>query len=501
MRLKRPAPNGGDMNAQRPNIVLIMTDQMRADCLGVENHPVVETPNVDELAAKGVRFTSAYSAVPSCIAARAALFTGMTQKNHGRVGYRDGVVWDYGRTLAGELSAAGYQTQAVGKMHVSPTRNMLGFHNVILHDGYMHYNRNFRKPYAQYDDYSVWLGRRFGHDHSYDFTASGLNCNSWCARPWHLAEEAHPTTWVGTESVDFLRRRDPQKPFFLFMSFVRPHAPLDPPPAYFDMYRDREMPDPPIGDWARTNFENGESLRIDTGEGRIGRAALRRARAAYYACITHIDAQINRLRQALFEYELRDNTFFVFISDHGEMLGDHNLFRKELPYDGSARIPFIVTPPPGWNSMRNRALAQVVELRDVMPTILDAANVAIPPSVEGTSVLPLVRGENPLWREYLHGEHSGSNSNHYVTDGKTMYVWFSQTGREQLFDLASDPQNRIDLAGEASMKDVLEKFRRRLICELKGREEGYSDGEKLIVGRAPKAILAHLERCVEKRHA
>ena len=104
--------------AKRPNVLLLVADQWRGDCLGIAGHPEVKTPYLDALAIQGARFSRAYSAVPSCIAARAALFTGMRPEHHGRVGYEDGVRWDYPNTLAGCFTRAGYQTQCVGKMHV-----------------------------------------------------------------------------------------------------------------------------------------------------------------------------------------------------------------------------------------------------------------------------------------------------------------------------------------------------------------------------------------------
>ncbi|MFW5829961.1 MAG: sulfatase-like hydrolase/transferase, partial [Planctomycetota bacterium] len=119
------------------NIVLIVADQWRSDTLGCAGHPCVQTPHLDRLAADGIRFRNAYSATPSCIPARAAMLTGLSQRRHGIVGYDEGVVWNYQHTLAGTLAAAGYHTQCVGKMHVKPFRNLMGFHNVVLHDGYL----------------------------------------------------------------------------------------------------------------------------------------------------------------------------------------------------------------------------------------------------------------------------------------------------------------------------------------------------------------------------
>ncbi len=121
----------------KPNILFLMTDQMRGDCMGIAGHPDVKTPYLDSLASTGQYFPNAYTACPSCIAARASLMTGLSPEHTGRVGYKDGVSWDYPITLAGELGKAGYDTQCVGKMHVHPLRNRLGFDDVQLHDGYL----------------------------------------------------------------------------------------------------------------------------------------------------------------------------------------------------------------------------------------------------------------------------------------------------------------------------------------------------------------------------
>ena len=236
---------------ERPNIVLLMTDQMRGDCLGIAGHPDVKTPYLDSLADMGTLYTNAYSACPTCVPARATLHTGMSQRHTGRVGYEDGVRWDYEHTLAGELSKAGYYTQCVGKMHVHPLRNYLGFHNVRLHDGYLHAYRAPDVPYYESqkvaDDYYWWLKQQLGV--AADPLESGLDCNSWISRSWMQEEKYHPTNWVAEECLDFLRRRDTEMPFFLMASFVRPHAPLDPPQYYLDLYQNKELVPPYTGDW------------------------------------------------------------------------------------------------------------------------------------------------------------------------------------------------------------------------------------------------------------
>ena len=476
--------------AERPNIVFITCDQWRGDCLGCDGHPVVETPHLDQLAAEGTRFTNAFTAVPSCIAARAAILTGMSQRNHGRVGYRDGVTFDYPHTLPGELAAAGYHTQGVGKMHFAPARNLCGFHNVVLHDGYLHYERKARKNYDLVDDYMPWLRMKAGADA--DLIMHGLNANAWVARPWHYDEALHPTTWATTMAIDFLRRRDPLRPFFLWLSYVRPHPPLDPPACYFEQYIRQEFPPVPMGDWAD---REARMKRVDGGVGFMGERQLHRARAAYYAQITHIDHQIGRLLEYLAEHEVQNDTLILFTSDHGELLGDHNLFRKALPFQGSARVPFIVRPPRSWRLPGGRVVDAPVELRDVMPTLLEAAGAPVPDSVDGLSVLPFCRGETPReWREYIHGEHAyGPQSNHFIVDGRWKYAWFSQDGREFLFDLRNDPDELHNLADAPEAEPVLKEMRARLVRELTGREEGYTDGERLIPGRPARAILSFLE--------
>lgn len=483
----------------KPNVLLIMVDQMRADCLSIMDHPVVDTPNLDQLARGGALFKNAYAATPSCIPARASVLTGMSQGSTGRVGYQDKVPWNYEHTIADAFAGAGYHTQAVGKMHVYPTRNLCGFHNVVLHDGYMHYNRfkfntTTSESFEQTDDYLPWLREKSGADA--DLTDLGLDCNaSTVARPWHLPEALHPTNWVTTQSIDFLRRRDPSKPFFLNMSFVRPHPPFDPPEVFYDMYRDLDLPDPPIGDWADAKDEKRAGLNPVTDRGIVPEKRMQRAQAAYYALITHIDHQIGRFLNAMQEYGVYDDTVILFVSDHGELLGDHHLFRKSLPYEGSTKVPFIIADPGNHLDIeKNQTAEEVVELRDIMPTLLDAANVAIPETVEGRSVLPLLRNEKDVsWRAYIHGEHEyGKESFHYITDGKEKYIWFSQTGEEQFFDLSQDPLELHNLARRDDHRQRIQVRRAQLMKELTGREEGYTDGEKLLPGQTVHPTLSHI---------
>lgn len=480
----------------QPNLLFINVDQMRADCLSILGHPVVDTPYLDQLASDGTLFESAYSATPTCVPARSAILSGQSQETHGKIGYQDGLSWNFEHTLPGELSNSGYQTQCVGKMHVYPTRKRCGFDNVVLHDGYLHHNRfkyNTKEDesFNHVDDYLNWLQLHAGKQH--DLLDLGLDCNSaTVASPWKLPEEFHPTNWVVTESIDFLRRRDPTQPFFLKMSFVRPHPPFDPPKHYFERYLNEEIPSPVIGDWVekKNNIPEKGYLPV-TDEGPIPEKRLKRAQAAYYALITHLDQQIGRFIMAMKEYGVWDNTVILFVSDHGELLGDHYRFQKSLPYEGSTRIPFILSDPGNNLAIEKGKISdKLVELRDIMPTFLDISKTKIPDSVDGKSVLPLAQGTDVKWRNQLHGEHFyDDESHHFMTSGKEKYIWFSQTGEEQFFDLSTDPQEKFNLINDSLWKERIDYWRNQLIKQLENREEGYSDGSKLIVGRKPQRYL------------
>ena len=475
------------MPPSQPNVVLINVDQWRGDCLGFAGHPVVETPHLDAMFREGVSFSNAYAAVPSCIAARASLMTGLTPRSHGRVGYQDAVPWNYETTLPGLLAQAGYHTQSVGKMHVYPARSLLGFHNVVLHDGYLHVQRKGTEDFALSDDYLPWLRDR--HGPAADYLDTGIGCNGYVVRPWVYEDLLHPSAWITTQAVDFLRRRDPRRAFFLFLSYHRPHPPLDPPRDYLALYGDKPLPALPNGDWTDPAHRNLRGLDSPCPTDPV---QIDRARRAYYAQMTFIDHQLNRLTHALHEHGRLQDTCIMFCSDHGDMLYDHGLTAKALPYEGSAHIPFLLRFPRAWGMRSATEVTVPVELRDVLPTICELAGVQVPDSIEGRSVLPFCRGEDAPWREYVHGEHSyGARSNHWLTDGHWKYVWYSQTGREQLFDLDSDRSESHDL--HAALPEDVARWRSRLIKELSGREEGYVQDAQLIPGRSARSVLSLLE--------
>ncbi len=489
------------MPRKRPyNVLLLMTDQHRFDCLGCYGNKVIETPNLDWIASQGTIFRNAYSESPSCIPARASLMSGMTPWNHGILGMGPGqgqMGLGFEHTLPGELSKAGYHTCGVGKMHFHPQRALMGFHRTILDESGRVGDPGFVSDYVQ------WFNEHKTGD--YGIIDHGIDWNSWMARPYHAPEFLHPVNWTVNESIKFLRERDPSMPFFLKTSFERPHSPYDPPQYYFDLYMNKkDIPMPYVGDWAKMHDVPEDAARPHAWRGVRSKEEIFRARAGYYGSINHIDHQVGRLLMEMERMKLLDNTLIIFTSDHGDMLGDHNLWRKTYAYEGSAHIPMIVKLPKDMGKPACREVDAPVMLMDVMPTILDVLGLEIPDTVDGSSMLPLMMGDSSNWREYVHGEHSvcydETNEMQYLADGKFKYVWLPRLGMEQLFDLTEGPGELRDLSSDPNYRDELLKWRNRMIRELEPRNCGLTDGDKLVCQagkpymKSP-AVQKRKERC------
>lgn len=457
----------------RPNILLIMTDQQRGDCLSSEGHPVLMTPNMDSIAGAGTRFSKAYTTCPVCIPSRRSFMSGQYPSTHGVVGFYETEEWDAAISMPTALKNAGYQTFLTGRnMHQHPPSKRYGFDHMV--DNRTHY-RDWLEDHVPVRSFQP----------AGDYYSSGVMHNDWTARPWHLDESLHMTNWTVNEALRFLRNRDPSCPYFLVVSFLAPHPPLVPPAFYMDRYLRQELPAPIIGDWV-TPPEGGwqgrdvSSLHVDLqGE------ALRSCRAAYFGLINHIDDQIRRILNPVDSFMDHASTVVLFTSDHGEMLGDHHFFRKSLPYEGSARIPLLVAAPESFGLRRGAVVDLPVALEDIMPTVLDFAGVPIPDTVDGLSLLPLLRGERPAWRDYLHIEHGyGINDmpHHTLTNGREKFIWFAADGREQYFDLVADPTECQNLI-ESGPRDRIDYWRSRLIAELDSRPEGFVENGRLVPGR------------------
>ncbi len=463
------------MKTTQPNILLIMTDQQRGDCLSIDGHPCLMTPNMDELAMSGMRFRRGYSTCPVCIPARRSLLSGQFPASHGMVGYQSGQEWTPPGTLPQILRDAGYQTALVGRsMHQHPRRKRFGYEEMCVTEDYAEFLE---------EHLPINLRHQPGVEHSSAYYSTGIAHNDWTAKPWPYDENLHASNWTIHEARRFLQRRDPSRPYFLTASFLAPHPPLIPPPFYFDRYMRVETPEPVIGDWAEPPAGH---FAVSSGRVNLKGEALRSCRAGYYGLINHVDDQLRRLvyhLNGLPESDL-DNTMILFVSDHGEMLGDHYLYGKRMPYEASARVPFLVRLPKSAKGVpRNETSDLPVCLEDVLPTCLDAAGLDVPDWVDGRSLMPILRGENNVsWREFLHIENGGGKQSfHALTDGREKFIWFSATGREQFFNLQDDPNECTDRihSGEAAIK----LWRERMVECLKARPEGFVEKGQLIAGR------------------
>ena len=474
------------MDAQGPNILLITTDQQRGDCLGIDpGAPAcLQTPNLDWIAQGGTFFQRGYAECPSCIPARRSLMTGTAPAANGAVGFKS-AEWNPAHTLAGELSRAGYQTEMIGKSHLGPPRKRFGFAHTQPADA----------TRGSENDYVEWLQKHHGRTEVHPGMTHGVSSNGWIGRPHHLPEEQMHTFWCINQAMEFLEKRDPSAPFFLNISFIDPHPPLTPPAFYYQRYDQRQLPEPVIGDWVPPFAGAPKGLDPNAAKIKLPAHDLHCARAAYYGMINFIDDQLGRLLQ--FGGNILKNSLILFTSDHGEMLGDHNLFRKTWPYEASARVPFIARGPASWDLPAAQVCRGPVGLQDIMPTLLEAAGLDIPTTCSGKSLLPILRGEAETVRSVLHGEHSGcydyEDGNHYLTDGHHKYIWYSQTGREHLFNLDEDPNETCDLALGDNAAEKLQPWRQQLIGFLEGRPEGFTDGEQLIVGRPHNQLLPGYE--------
>lgn len=460
----------------RPNIILILADQMRGDALGTEGNSYIWTPNLDALCASGTRFAHAYSAVPSCLPARASLWTGQNQWHAGILGMGRGqqgpIPHDYPHTMAGELTKAGYRTHLVGKGHFHPQRALMGFETTELDEsGRMHES-----------DHRCWFRSQAPQTVTPD--DHGVGFNSWQARPWHTEERLHPTAWTMSRAIDFLQNHDRSRPFFLNISFARPHSPYVPPAYYFEMYRARGTPPPVIGDWAVMHDAPLRQARDrNAWHGRMSDWEIHLARSGYYGEISFIDCQVGRLLNWIENGGNLKNTWIIFTSDHGDMQGDHHLWRKTYAYEGSARIPFMVIPPREQGAPSRIAAEEVVELRDVMPTVLDIAGIADPGTMDGRSLLPLLTRKAPEWRSYIHGEHctcyDKAQEMQFVTDGYRKFIWLPRIGIEQFFDLEKDPGETRNLIDAREYQEEIGKWRGWLIKELAERNCGWVKDGKL----------------------
>ena len=456
-----------------PNVLLICTDQQRWDALGAAGNPHIRTPNLDRLAAEGVLFENCYVQNPVCSPSRASLMTGRYVPNHGL--HANGVDLDPDTVLfSRRLADSGYDCGLVGKLHLGACQG--GRLEPRVDDGF----RVFRWAHDPYpgsseNAYHRWL--QSGHRDLFDAVRRGdADAPTWDTMP----TEAHYSRWIGTETIDFLTSsRDPDKPFFFVANFFDPHHGFGAPPEYVDHYDPSELPrpvttegelgsKPPIFEEASKRSYAGHARGfVEYTEGE-----LQEVRAAYYAMVTLVDDEVGRILDALEAQGLAEDTIVVFTSDHGEMLGDHQLMLKgPFMYDCAVRVPLIVRWPGHMSPGRRSELVQWV---DLAPTFLEAAGVPAPSTFQGSSLLPLLSGDADGWRDWALCQYRDSGHSYDPPVHVTMlrhdrwklvvHHGLPASTRErtgELYDLVEDPQELVNLwsdTGHTSAKVELQEL-------------------------------------------
>lgn len=479
------AVNAYAQNNKPPHVILLMTDQQRFDAMGCAGNEAVITPNIDRLAQDGNLFSLGYSSVPSSTPARAGLVTGMSPWRHGMLGYGDEAE-RYAHEFPREMKNLGYSAIGVGKMHWYPQWNKRGL-DVLLSD---ESGRAMTPDYMS--DYRKWFNL---HAFGLNPDSTGLGWNAHGASLYKLPEELHPTTWTGQTAVEMIRNYQSEKPLYIKISFARPHSPYDPPKRVYDKYANApEPPAPVVGDWVPQEWKdkNDPIAEPDAAVGNFGEEYAKNSRRHYYASITFVDEQLGMIIDELKKKGIYDNALIFFVSDHGDMLGDHHMWRKTYAYEGSTRVPFIVKLPKGMKNCYKPGEVitdKLVELRDVLPTAIDIANGKQPETMDGKSLLPIFENRDCEWRKYLDLEHShcyfADDSWCALTDGNMKYIYFYNKGEEQFFDLKKDPYETKNLIEAKKYRKDLAVFRQAMIDHLSVRgEEWVKDGKLQVIKKA-----------------
>ena len=452
----------------RPNVLMICVDHWPGRLQAGLGHPVIQTPTLDQLSRNGVTFTNAYSTTPTCIPARRELMTGTFSPTHGDRVFSERMPMPDLPTMAQTFRDAGYQAYSVGKLHVCPQRDRIGFDDALINEEGRHHLG------LGADDFELFLAEQ-GYPGA-ELVHAMCN-NDYMTRPWHLPEHCHPTNWTAREMCKVIKRRDPTRPAFWYMSFNHPHPPMTPLRDYMDIYRNVDVDMPVMGEWAQ-DFDSmpyalrSRQLRMlpQTDD------EIRMARQAFYALCTHIDHQMRLVLGMLSEEGLMDNTIIVFTCDHGDMLGNHGLWAKSNLHEDSAKIPLILVPTAEYAEVGRRVVDdRLATLGDVMPTVLDMCGIPVPETCEGLSLV----GEER--RDLLYGEHSENDAaNRMMHDGRHKLIYYPVGNRFQLFDLETDPDELRDRSEDAAYADVRERLTAELVKRLYGDDLRYVKDGRLV---------------------
>lgn len=440
-------------NDDRPNILLIHADQQRFDSLGAYGNPDVLTPNIDALAADGVRYENSFCPFPVCTPSRYSLLS--SQYVHQHLGWTNHCTLPNGiPTFPRVLRDAGYRTKAVGKMHFTPTYLDVGFEEMLLaeQDG----------PGRFDDDYHRWLrdeGLIDGIDimdqrREYRANAPQVYWETSGALTSDLDEAHHSTTWIADRAVETVEAWEGGGNL-LMAGFIKPHHPFDPPAPWDAMYDPDALTLLP--GWIELPLARdiersaGYFPHVDLDE-----ATLRRAMAFYYASISQIDHHVGRMVDVLKRKGLYDNTFIVYTSDHGDYQGFHHLLLKgNFMYDPLIKVPLILKYP--GQADAGAVLPALVNNIDVAPTLLHAAGCDVPALMQGRDLADGTAAGGVVFAE-------GWGGQEYMVRTSARKLLLCRNGAQSLFfDLERDPlefDNRID---DPAYADDVAALRERLL--------------------------------------
>lgn len=486
------------------NILWIMCDQLRYDYLSCTGHPTLQTPNIDAMAARGVRFSNAYVQSPICGPSRMSFYTGRYMRSHGS--HWNGWPLRVGEpTLGDHLQKIGVRNVLVGKTHMAPDieglkalgiapDSIIGVH--VAQCGFEPYERDDGlhptargRPRPRYDSYLRDKG--YSGDNGWEHWANsgaaedGSLQNGWLLvhadKAARIKEEDSETPYMTRRAMDFITEAEADaRPWCLHLSYIKPHWPYIVPEPYASMYSAADILPAVRSDSEKQHAHPVFAAYMDMRYSRnMARDEAReKVIPAYMGLIKQIDDQMGVLMRFLEERKLLDDTMIVFTSDHGDYLGDHWMGEKDLFHDASAKIPLIVIDPSREaDATRGTVCDALVEAIDLAPTFIDWFG-GVPPDhiLEGRSLMPWLRGETPAnWRKVAFSEYDYAMQDvrlklnqpieqcrlFMVFDGRWKYI--HATGfRPMLYDLASDPQELVDRGEDASCADVMARLQAAL---------------------------------------
>ena len=448
-------PGGCDIPSRKPpNILFLFTDDQRFDTIGALGNPCVRTPALDRLVSRGTAFTHAHipggTSAAICMPSRAMLHTGRT------LFHIDGAGADIPpeHVMIGEcLQAQGYRTWGTGKWHNGASSFARSFSDgAEIFFGGM--DDHWNVPVFDYDPEGRYDGTLPQCPDAFRSNALKIR------RGGHIHAGRHSSELFADCAADWLRAYDADDPFFMYVSFMAPHDPRTMPEAYLESYDPGSIGLP-------ENFMGGHPF--DNGDLKVRDELLedfprdpgrtRRHIAEYYAMITHLDAQVGRILDALEASGKADDTIVVFAGDNGLAVGQHGLFGKQNLYEHSIRVPLVFSGLGIPRGVRRNAYAYLL---DVFPTLCDLIGIDAPGSVEGTSLAPVFNDSGARPRDTLFGAYR--QWQRMVKDERFKLIEYVVGGRRttQLFDLARDPWESHNLAGIEAYGDRIHSLRNRL---------------------------------------